>query len=205
MLAGEKEAWSKLEHMDPERVAGCAQAEYWEDDDVFVLPVLGQSHLVNVEEQQVKEIGVHEYSLEDKTHFNLLVPLYLASCTETKPGGKLISPQSLPGGGGFFKKGSHELPTEVIAHHFNSNPHNFIHAGEKLGGSKIDSGDAAIVIPAFPKVPVTIILWLGDLEFPARAQVLLDETAPQHFPLDALWATIIMTSKALIQLGGPHH
>jgi hypothetical protein len=201
MLVGELEAWKKLELRNPYEVATCAGAEYWEEDAVFVVPVFSQAYLVDPEVRKIREIGLHQFHLEKSTHFNLLVPLYLASCRETKPTGKLISPLSLPHGAAFFK-GSHEIPNEVIAHNFGADPEKFIKTGLRLGGSTIEGGDGAITIPVFPRLPVTIILWVGDLEFPARAQMLIDETAADHLGLDAIWATLIMTAQALVQLGG---
>lgn len=204
MLAGEEEAWNRLVERDPFEVAENTVGEYWEDEDVLVVTVFGQAYLVDVGEREIREIGVHEFHLEDKTHFNLLVPLYLASCGPQEPVGRLVAPKSLPGGAAFFK-GPHELPEEVIAHHFCSTPERFLDVGVKLGGTRTDGGDAAVVIPTFPKVPVTTLLWLGDMEFPARAQLLLDETAPSQLNIDALWAMLMMTAAAMIQVAGPHH
>lgn len=205
MLAGELEAWKKLEALDPYEVAERTGAEYWEDDDVFVVLVFGEPYIVNVAEREIREIGPHHiFHAHDSTHFSLLVPLYLVNCTKAEPSGVLVAPQSLPHGAAFFR-GPHEMPLEVIAHHFGSNPGHFIDVGKKLNGIPADHGDAAVTIPVFPRLPVTVILWVGDLEFPARAQVLLDETAPVQFQLDGLWAAVLMTSEALIQVGGPHH
>ena len=204
MLAGEKEAWNRLRERDPYEAAESAIAEYWEDDDVLVLPVFKQAYLVDTGEEQIREIGVHEFHLEDKTHFNLLVPLYLATSGPQEPSGRVMAPRSFPGGEAFFR-GPHELPEEVIAHHFCSTPERFLEVGLKLGGARGDGGDAAVVIPVFPKLPVTVLLWLGDMEFPARAQMLLDDTAPGQLNIDALWAALMMTAAAMIQVAGPHH
>jgi len=42
-------------------------------------------------------------------------------------------------------------------------------------------------------VPVTIILWVEDDEFPARADMFFDATCEQHLPTDVIWSTA-MTS-----------
>lgn len=205
MLAGEQEAWNKLAGLDPTQVVECSGAEYWDEEDVFVVLVFGKPYLVDINEQQIREIGPeYHFHYEESTHFKLLLPLYLTSCSKEQPSGKLVSPKSLPHGQAFFK-GSHAIPEEVLAHHFGSNPGNLIRAGEKLGGTRTAGGDAAVVIPTFPRLPVTVILWVGDLEFPARAQMLLDSSAQQHFGLDALWAALILTAEALVQVAGPHH
>jgi len=205
MLTGEEEAWQKLEALDPYEVAERCGVEYWDEEDVFVVLVFGEPCLVNVREREIREIGqYHHFHHEESTHFGLLVPLYLVSCTEAEPTGKLIAPQSLPHGAAFFKS-PHDLPTEVVAHHFGSNPKHLLEAGKELGGRPDEHGDAAVTIPTFPRLPVAVILWVGDLEFPARAQLLLDETANRHFQLDALWATLLMTCEAVIQVAGPDH
>lgn len=205
MLAGEEQAWKKLAPMDPEQVAGCSGAEYWDEEDVYVVLAFGKPYLVDHNERQIREIGPeYHFHADHATHFGLMVPLYLSSCTPVEPSGNLISPRSLPHGAAFFK-GPHEIPEEVLAHHFGSNPGRLIEAGEKLGGARTKGGDAAVVIPTLPRLPVTVILWVGDLEFPARAQMLLDDTAAQHLGLDALWAALILTAEALIQVAGPHH
>ena len=205
MLAGELEAWKKLEALDPYEVAERAGVEYWDEDDVLVVLVFGEPYIVNVTEREIREIGPHHhFHALESTHFGLLVPLYLASCTESEPMGTLVAPRSLSHGASFFK-GPHELPTDVIAHHFGSNPTHLVKVGQKLGGSPSSHGDAAVTIPAFPRLPVTVILWVGDLEFPSRSQLLLDETVTRHFQLDAIWATILMTCEALVQVAGPHY
>lgn len=205
MLTGEQEAWKNLADLDPEKVVECTDAEYWEEEDVFVVLIFGKPYLVNVNEHEIREIGPeYHFHYDHATHFGLLVPLYLSSCAAAPPSGKLVSPKSLPHGAAFFK-GPHEIPEEVLAHHFGSNPNNLIAAGEKLGGTRTAGGDTAIVIPSFPLLPVTVILWVGDLEFPARAQMLLDETTADRFGLDAIWAALVFTAEALIQVAGPHH
>jgi hypothetical protein len=205
MLAGEKIAWEKLETMDPEQIAERCELEYWEEEDAFVLEIFKAPYVVDIQQRQVREIGPHHhFHPGDSTHFGLIAPLYLSSCTDTTPGGQLIAPQSLPQGQAFFR-GPHELPLEVLAHHFGSNPDNFLRSGRALGGEQTDHGDASVIIPTLPRVPVTVILWVGDLEFPARCQMLVDATATDHFALDAIWATLILTAEAMIQVGGPHH
>lgn len=201
MLAGELEAWKKLALRDPFETAECAGAEYWEDEDLFVTPVFGQAYVADPDAREVREIGLHEFHLEDSTHFNLLVPLYLASCTPVELSGKPVSPQSLPGGAAFFK-GPHELPNEVLAHNFGADAEKFIQTGAMLGGRPVEGGDAAVAIPVFPRLEVTVIVWLGDLEFPPRAQMLLEASAATYFNIDAIWATLVMTAQALVQLGG---
>lgn len=206
MLAGEKKAWKKLSQLGADEVTGRAGVDYHGERGGYILPVFGQPFLADSREQAVTGMGNghHHFHTDELTHFGLLVPLYLVSCSSENPTGRLVSPQALEHGNTFFR-GRHELPTEIMAHHFGSHPDRFMKVGCKLGGVPAGHGDAAVAVPVFPRLPVTLILWVGDLEFPPRVQMLLDETATLHFPLDALWATLIMTSQAFIQVAGPHH
>ncbi len=42
-------------------------------------------------------------------------------------------------------------------------------------------------------MPVTLILWLGDEEFPPRADLLLDSSCEIHLPLDIIWSVAMLT------------
>ena len=51
-----------------------------------------------------------------------------------------------------------------------------------------DTGDAGFDFTVFPKVPLRLILWQGDDEFPPDASILFDETAGDYLsPEDAAW------------------
>lgn len=41
---------------------------------------------------------------------------------------------------------------------------------------KAGQGDAGVIVEAFPGVPLQVILWKGDDEFPAEATILFDES-----------------------------
>ena len=47
-------------------------------------------------------------------------------------------------------------------------------------------GDASVRIDAFPKLPVTVVLWEGDQEIPGNANILFDETAPLLLAMEDL-------------------
>ena len=55
-----------------------------------------------------------------------------------------------------------------------------IAAAEKLGGRRVDYGDIAVTIDAFPRVPVTMVLWRGDAEFPPEGNILFDSTITDY-------------------------
>jgi len=47
-------------------------------------------------------------------------------------------------------------------------------------------GDASYTFRALPQLPVAVVWWAGDDEFPAKASVLFDETSSHYLPTDGL-------------------
>ena len=52
------------------------------------------------------------------------------------------------------------------------------------GGEPIGVGDAGFAFRGLPRVPLALIYWQGDDEFPPRAFVLFDEAACHYLPID---------------------
>jgi hypothetical protein len=71
---------------------------------------------------------------------------------------------------------------------FGANIQGLVKAAEKLGGQAIPAGDAGFEFRLLPRIPVQLILWEGDEEFPAEANILFDETIGDILsPEDVAW------------------
>jgi hypothetical protein len=62
----------------------------------------------------------------------------------------------------------------------------FRQASEKLQGRPLALGDAGYVFQVLPRLRLAVIMWPGDDEFPAQAQVLFQESAPHYLITDGL-------------------
>lgn len=62
-----------------------------------------------------------------------------------------------------------------FAESFSSHLKEFREAGEKQGFLPIPYGDAGFQVQAFPGVPMRVVFWDGDEEFPARITILYDK------------------------------
>ena len=60
----------------------------------------------------------------------------------------------------------------------------FARAGASLGGKPEEFGDASFTVNAFPRVPLTFILWEGDQDFPPSIKVLFDRASQHYLPLE---------------------
>ncbi len=67
----------------------------------------------------------------------------------------------------------------------------FKDAGKLMEAREEEFGDASFTLFAFPKVPVTFVLWEGDDEFPPRAKALFDPSITGYLPLE----DIVITAK----------
>lgn len=117
-------------------------------------------------------------------HVVALLVYHLARSDGTLPSGKAISFAELPDGS-FYVTAFRGYTGGAIARRFGSGPDALARAASALGGTVVDSAsDAAWLVPALPRVPVTLQWWDGDDEFEPRAELLFDETASHHLTTD---------------------
>jgi len=109
----------------------------------------------------------------------ILMLHYLITAKGTPATGKLIALRQVPGGLCEHTSFSREVLTPLLEH-FGKEPELLVEAADNLGGAKVDYGDVAVSIKAFPKVSVVIILWRGDDEFAPNANMLFDSTVADY-------------------------
>jgi len=103
----------------------------------------------------------------------VLILHYLLSAKGTPITNKLIAFKELPGGDSYSRTFS-KRAIEPLVEHFGERPHVLIDIASKLGAHTVAYGDVAVTVNAFNRVPITIVLWQGDEEFPAQGDILFD-------------------------------
>jgi len=196
---GEKDAWDIIRSLASKEIETNADAVFDPDTSTYKLTCLGQEVLVSLPDQEiscpsplgailVKELG--EYS-------RLSILRHLIHAKALPLSGRLVKPSALPGGD-FFSKGTHVLPLDTITNRFENDFDGFIKIGKALGGTQVEYGDASLKLWPFPRIPVVIILWAGDDEFPSAASLLFDSTCVSHAAIDILWSTAMMTIEMML-------
>ncbi len=122
---------------------------------------------------------------------------YLVQAQHIPPSGNLVSPRQLPGGL-IYARGSHILPLDELTERYGGDTGTFLKKAGALGGEYCDYGDACTMLYPFPRVPVLLVLWRKDEEFPARAELLLDATCSQHLRPDIIWSTAMMSIMVIL-------
>ena len=103
----------------------------------------------------------------------VLILHYLLSAKGTPITNKLIAFKELPGGGNYSRAFS-KRAIEPLVEHLGEQPHVLIDIAGKLGAHTVAYGDVAVTVNAFNRVPITIVLWQGDEEFPPQGDILFD-------------------------------
>lgn len=198
--AGEAKAWGLVAASDPAEVCARAGVEFAPESGAFRLTAFGQRFSVSPGERLILGLDPGGEALLGRHGwlFRLSALWYLVKACRARPCGTLVRPSGLPGGE-IFLRGTHVLPLGELAARYAGAPQAFLEAGAALGGRPVGYGDAAIELPALPKVPATVILWTADEQFPARADLLVDATAPHHLPLDILWSTAMLTVQLFLE------
>lgn len=77
--------------------------------------------------------------------------------------------------GEFYYPAFREGAIKPLIKKFGDSPEKIFGLSDRFNARKIESGDAAVEIDTFDDIPVRIILWRGDEEFPPEATILFDK------------------------------
>ncbi len=92
---------------------------------------------------------------------------------------RLITFAQLPGGSA-YESAFNKRTVHQIERLFSSVPQTLYEAAELLDAARFDCGDYSVKIYAFPLVPVHVVLWKSDSEFPTSANILFDSSVSNY-------------------------
>jgi len=190
--------WTRLQAASPAEVVARAAVSYDPARQAYVVPVCGREVTVVPAEKRVE-------APEGSPGFEagLVCLQYLLVSRDVPRANEWVDPKVVPYGD-FFFRGPHDLPTAGLERAFGQRLDAFRKAAESLGGRAVQMGDAACEFRALPRVPIVVILWAADDEFPARARFLFDRSVHHQLPVDALWVLCRVLAKGLVaSVGSP--
>lgn len=130
----------------------------------------------------------------------ILILHYLVNRSPAIQMGQLISYKELPGGSIYIQPFTNRAINPLVKT-FGSQPENLVKVAGTLGGEKVSLGDAAVVLNVFPKIPITLVIWEADDEFPASGNILFDHSAGSILPSEdyaVLASLVVFTLRKLI-------
>jgi hypothetical protein len=192
-----EEYWEQLAGIDREETARRAKCRYLAECDSFAILLLNSEHLVNPAEKLIRVMSTAPDVKPAGLLERLCILAYLVNVQNLPLAGKLVSVEKLDPGG-FFFRGSHRLPVEKLENVFGPHPRLLHKVGQALNATERAFGDASIELLVLPRIPLTLIIWGADAEFPARASILFDQSASSQLPLDVLFAAAVLAINVIL-------
>lgn len=165
--------------------------------DRIGLRCLGREHEIPFPDGTVLDAD----GTETPEHDAILLLLYLTEATGRPLEDRWVAFEQLSGGAGYIGsfRGRVLMP---LLRTFGSRPADLVGAAAALDGEPLDLGDASVRLPALPRVPIALVMWGGDDEFPPSANIVFDASIEGY--LDAEAATVLaeMAVRRLIDASG---
>ncbi len=208
-----KLACDKLASMDIKQQCLRSDARYLDPNRV-IIEYLGQQYVITLSSMEISlEDSLTHYegqSAEAVSHARegteeiplrerILMLHYLTLAKGTPNSNRLVAFRQLPGGTSYFTAFTQRAEMFLLRH-FGKEPELLMDAAKKMAGHKADYGDVAVCIKAFPRVPITIVLWRGDVEFAPRGSILFDSTVSDYLATEDICVICETIVRKLVNL-----
>lgn len=193
------EIWQDLQELDPEEVTGRTGAAF--AAGLYHLPFLDRKLLIDPGGRQIQLAEAPEAEPGFRVCLTALLYLLHLDIAALRPP---VSPLELPGGATFFR-GHHGLPQAPLEARFGRDLAAFVTAGQRLRAEMRPAGDAALALQVFPGLPVEVILWQADEEFPAQVTFTVPGHLDRFWHLDAVWGLLSLVTQELLQAAAAPH
>jgi hypothetical protein len=127
----------------------------------------------------------------------LVTLLYLNRAQTSVPlENDLVTPQDLKEG--HYFKGPHALPLAPLLEHYGRDVPGFKRAAIRCAGEAVGMADAAFLFLPLPRIPVYVLLWEGDEEFPPKVSILFNRSIESYFSASGIWALVNLMVRTLV-------
>jgi len=181
-------AKAELVHANPKRIADLSGARFRVDpagEVSMVLRFLGKEILITWPDLNFTVEGSEE---EVPVQQQIIILHYLKGVMGARLAHKWIGYQEVPDGK-FYLDAFLRRAKNPMVQGFGGKPELLVRlATEVYDAQPSNQGDHSVVVPAFPHVPVALILWQGDEEFPPEGNILFDQSIQDIFSAeDIAW------------------
>ncbi|UCF84874.1 MAG: DUF3786 domain-containing protein [Desulfobacteraceae bacterium] len=166
----------ELQDKNPKRIGGLSGAEFETGSNgnaVLTMDFLNRK--VSITWPDLK-IAFRDSGEELPIQQQVLLLHYLNGSKGLLVTGEWIAYQEVPDGkfylDAFLRRAKHPM-----VQGFGNQPELLVNlATEVYGARPLDQGDLSVIVQALPMVPVALILWKGDEEFPPEGTILFDRS-----------------------------
>jgi hypothetical protein len=188
-------AWEDLAARDYNELSRISGVPIDSEKGHFKLTFLGDEYHISPSQKTVRSPdGQEVYSF-----LAVLLLHYLVNVKDVEPTGKLLSFRELEGGDVYYSAFCARAINR-IKDEFGENPKILTDIGKRVGAKEGKHGDVSIILDVFPKIPVTVILWEGDLEVEPSSNMLFDSSIKELLPTEDVAVIGGFVASALIKL-----
>jgi hypothetical protein len=181
--------WEHLIQADPTEVCRRSGAQFDEATGSYLLDFLKERYRISPDSGEIDPMTGPISEGDPSIDLQVIILTYLLNARGIPLADRLVAVGSLKGGKCFFQ-GPHSFPLDPLIAQYGSDIKGFLDRGLFLGGVQDVYGDVSVRFPALPRVPVVMVLWKADEEFPPRLSVVFDATVDQQLPLDAIYGLV---------------
>jgi hypothetical protein len=154
------------------------------DQSALRLPFLGRVYVIAYPSFEFSDAA--DPAAQVPLQEQVLILHYLQRC-QPRLKGQWIAYREIPGAG-FYFSAFVKRAVDPLKKAFGQNVAGLKKAAAKLGATPMDTGNAAYRLELLPYAPIQIVVWEGDDEFPAEANILFDASVGDYLPPeDAAW------------------
>lgn len=177
-----EKALSEWADADPQQTAWKAGADFDPANRRVSVLLLGETYTVSHPDGEIRLQGEDG---EVPVTTRILLLHYLLTASGAPVAGRWVAFRELPDAltydPAFQGRSAHR-----IRGRFGEDLEAFHKAAAALEGSRLDFGDASYLFRAFPRVWMAVVIYRGDEEFSASANVLFDAAASDYLPTEDL-------------------
>mgnify|MGYP001155994537 CR=1 FL=1 len=160
---------------NPKRLSDQSKGEFWEEDGVVSIQIRFLNRPILISWPQIKILD-KEKGQELPLQQQILILHYLNGLKQLKPQGEWISFQEIPDGR-FYMDAFVRRAKDPLVRAFGTDPSDLVILSKAMFGAvEADKGDVSVIVEALPYVPIMLIIWKGDEEFPPDGSILFDST-----------------------------
>ena len=175
------QAWARLAGANPVILAANSGATLKPDTSQLLLRVLDSECVVDIGSRTIAySRGASD---EVSPHLKVLLLHYLEGSGNAQLANRLVTYRDFEGGALYYSAFKSRT-IDVIVKEFGQRPDLLKHLGAAIRAESLTMGSVSFKAYFFPKMPIVVVLWVGDEEVPASANLLFDANAGRILPTE---------------------
>ena len=189
-----QQAWQRLALRPPAEIESLGAPPVAAHSRRWDLPVLGARFEIDLDRRYIDVAG----AAPPGPMWSILALHYLLAAVPVPPPARQISFEQIPDGRNYSGPYNGRV-VRLFCATVGRSRESFLAAAAALGARTVNCGDAAVELPVFPRVPLTIVWYAGDDELPPGASFLYNDNLPSVLDVEDI---IVMAERAVSRLRG---